>query len=155
MGKMFARTYKKYPPKVKICLFAKKYTIFAKRFIRRCFRNVKVDTETLRFYAEREICGKKEYGVKVSILCRSVRTLARCEKGKANKLSQTLYNHTKTNSTQLIAIKLNQCRHCYKWVCNNCYDNSDTLGICSKCSETEKRGANICDLKMQNKRRKD
>ncbi len=106
--------------------------------MRQFYENVRVDAESLRFCAECESCAKKEYGAKVPILCRSVRTLARCEKGKANKLSQTLYNHAKANSTQLLAMKMNQCRHCNKWVCDSCYDNADEYGACSKCKKSEK-----------------
>ncbi len=106
--------------------------------MRQFYERILVDTETFRFSARCKICGKKEYGAKVPILCRSVRTLARCEKGKANKLRQALYNRAKANSTQLIAMKMNQCRHCNQWVCDDCYDNEDSLGACSECSKLGK-----------------
>ncbi len=106
--------------------------------MRQFYKNVKVDTETLHFCAECEICATKEYGTKIPILCRSVRILARCEKGKAGKLCQALYNRAMANSTQLIAMRLNQCRHCHKWVCDSCYDNADEYGACSKCKKSEK-----------------
>ncbi len=105
--------------------------------MRQFYKNVGADAETLQFCAECEICGKKEHGTKIPFLCRSVRTLARCEKGKANKLSQALYNHAKANSTQLLAMKMNKCQHCYIWVCDNCYDAEDSFGACSKCSKQE------------------
>ncbi len=105
--------------------------------MRKFYKNVGVDAETLHFCAECSICGKKEYGVKVPVLCRSVRTLARCEKGKANKLSQASYNRAKAKSTQLLAMKMNKCRHCYAWVCDNCYDADDLLGACVECSKNK------------------
>ena len=94
--------------------------------------------ETLQFCAECEICGKKEYGFKIPFLCRSIRTLARCEKGTANKISQGLYNRAKANATQMIAIKMNQCRQCRLWVCDSCYNNNDALGICRHCFHSGK-----------------
>ncbi len=106
--------------------------------MRQFYKNVKLDTETLHFCAECEICCKKEYGVKIPILCRSIRTLARCEKGKANKISQALYNRAKANSTQLLAMKMNKCQHCGLWVCDKCYDAEASFGTCSKCSESAK-----------------
>ena len=105
--------------------------------MRQFYKNVKLDAETMRFCAECEICGKKEYGLKIPFLCRGIRTLTRCEKGTANKISQALYNRAKANSTQVIAIKMNQCKHCYLWVCDNCYDNKDEYGAGSKCEKKE------------------
>ena len=99
------------------------------------YEHIRVDTETLRFYAMCPICGKKQYGAKIPLMCRSVRTLARCTKGMANKICQTAFNRTKANTTQQLAMQFNQCRHCYKWVCDECYDSTDSLGACRDCSQ--------------------
>ncbi len=101
--------------------------------MRQFYKNVKVDTETLQFCAECEICKKKEYGLKIPVLCRSIKTLARCEKGKANKICRSLYNRAKANSTQIIAIKMNQCKRCHSWVCDNCFISEDEYGACTGC----------------------
>jgi len=105
--------------------------------MRKFYKNVRPDTETMRFCAECEICRKREYGLKIPVLCRSIRTLARCEKGTANKISRGLYNRAKANSTQVIAMKMNQCRNCYKWVCDNCYISEDEYGACTGCRKKE------------------
>ena len=97
------------------------------------YEHVRVDAETLRFYTKCPICGKKLYGAKIPFICRSVRTLAKCKKSKANKIYQTTFNHAKANATQLLAMQFNQCRHCFKWVCDKCYDSTDTLGACRDC----------------------
>ena len=99
------------------------------------YKRIRVDAETLRFYAECPICGKKQYGAKIPLICRSVRTLARCANGRANKLSQSAFNHAKVKATQQLALKFNQCRHCLNWACDNCYDASDTVGSCKQCLE--------------------
>ena len=101
------------------------------------YEQVRVDAETLRFYTECPICSKKQYGARIPLICRSVRTLARCANGRANKLSQATFNHTKATATQQLAIQFNQCRHCYRWVCDDCYDITDALGACRDCSRKE------------------
>ena len=95
---------------------------------------VRVDAETLRFYAQCPICGKKQYGARIPLMCRSVRTHAKCAKGRANKLSQTIYNHAKATAVQQLAMYFNQCRHCYQWVCDKCYDINESDGACRDCS---------------------
>ncbi len=102
--------------------------------MRQFYEHIRVDAETLHFYAACEICGKKQFGTRIPMFCRRVQTLAKCAKGKANKLSQALFNHAKATSTQLLAIHFNQCRHCYNWVCDDCYDIGDELGACRNCS---------------------
>ncbi len=106
--------------------------------MRQFYKNIGVNAETLHFYAKCENCGKKEYGLKLPFLCRSIKTLALCEMGKANKLSQALYNRAKAISTQLIAMKMNKCQHCHSWVCDNCYNAEDSSGACIKCPESGK-----------------
>ena len=97
------------------------------------YKRIRVDAETLRFYAECPICGKKQYGAKIPLICRSVRTLARCADGRANKLSQSAFNHAKVKATQQLALKFNQCRHCFQCVCDDCYDSTDAFGACRNC----------------------
>ena len=98
------------------------------------YEHIRVDGETLRFSVKCPICGKKQYGAKIPLLCRSVRTLAKCGDGTANRFSQRAFNHAKANATQQLAIRFNQCRHCYRLVCDDCYDNTDALGACMDCS---------------------
>jgi len=98
---------------------------------------VLVDEESLRFYAKCSICGRKQYAAKLPILCRGIRTLARCKNGKANRLSQSAFNHRKAASVQLLAICFNQCRHCFRWVCDDCYDIDHANGACRNCSQSE------------------
>jgi len=102
------------------------------------YEHVRVDAETLRFYAECPICGKKQYRARIPFMCRSVRTLAKCAKGRANRLSQTSYNHTKAAAVQRLAMHFNQCRHCFRWVCDACYDADDAEGACRDCSAKDR-----------------
>ena len=97
------------------------------------YKRIRVDAETLRFYAECPICGKRQYGAKIPLICRSVRTLARCANGRANKLSQSAFNHAKVKATQQLALRFNQCRHCFQCVCDDCYDSTDAFGACRDC----------------------
>ena len=99
------------------------------------YEHIRVDAEELCFSAECSVCGRKQYRGKLPFSCRSVRTLAKCVSGKANKISQTAFNHAKANATQQLALCFNQCRHCFGWVCDDCYDVTDTLGACRECSE--------------------
>ena len=107
---------------------------------RRCkmklfYKQIRVDAETLRFYAECPICGKKQYGAKIPLICRSVRTLARCAGGRANKISQATFNHAKVKATQQLSLRFNQCRHCFQCVCDDCYDSTDAFGACRNCAQ--------------------
>ena len=111
---------------------------------RRCdmklfYKRIRVDAETLRFYAECPICGKKQYGARIPLICRSVRTLARCANGRANKLSQSAFNHAKVKATQQLALRFNQCRHCFQCVCDDCYDSTDAFGACRDCFQKNER----------------
>lgn len=96
---------------------------------------VRVDEETLRFFVPCQICGKRQYGAKIPLICRSVRTLARCAKGTANQICQAVFNRAKANATQFLAMQFNQCRRCHRWVCDGCYDSADALGACRNCSQ--------------------
>ena len=99
------------------------------------YKLVKADAEALRFSVACEECGKKIHGEKIPLFCRGARTLARCKIGKANHLSQRSFNRAKANSTQLLALSFNQCRRCYRWVCDECFDCTDPVGACKACSE--------------------
>lgn len=103
--------------------------------MRQFYEHIRVDAEALSFSAECAICGRKQYAVKLPLGCRNVRTLSGCVSGKANKISQTAFNHAKANATQQLALRFNQCRYCYRWVCDDCYDSTDTLGACRDCSK--------------------
>lgn len=100
------------------------------------YEHIRVDAEKLHFYAECQICGKKQYGARIPIICRSMRILAQCTKGSANRISRYAFNHTKAKTTQQLAMHFNQCRHCYRWVCDDCYDSTDSIGACLNCSQT-------------------
>ena len=63
------------------------------------YEHIRVDAEALSFSAECAICGRKQYAVKLPLGCRNVRTLSGCVSGKANKISQTAFNHAKANAT--------------------------------------------------------
>jgi len=99
------------------------------------YEHIRVDMETLRFYTKCPICGKNQYGAKIPLICRGARSLARCTKGKANKFSQSAFNHAKATATQKLALQFNQCRYCYQLVCDDCYDSTDDLGACRNCSK--------------------
>ena len=102
--------------------------------MRHFYERVHVDPETLHFYAACPICGRKYYAAKIPLLCRGVRTLAKCAKGKADRISQSLFNHAKANSVQQLTLRhFNQCRDCFRLVCDDCYDISDSDGACREC----------------------
>lgn len=98
------------------------------------YEHVRVDGETLRFYAVCPICGRKQYGPRLPLICWSVRALTRCEKGQAARLWQSAFNRARANATQQLAMQFNQCRYCYRLVCDDCYDSADALGACRDCS---------------------
>jgi len=102
--------------------------------MRRFYEHVRVDKEGLRFYVSCPICGMRQYGSRIPLLCRRVRTLALCETGRARGLSQKRYNHTKAAAVQQLAMHFNQCRYCLRWVCDRCYDADDGEGACRDCS---------------------
>lgn len=99
------------------------------------YEHIRIDAETLRFYAACQCCGKKQYGARIPLVCRSVKILARCAKGRANTVSQKTFNHTKANATQQLALQFNQCRYCRRWVCDDCYDITSSDGACRDCSD--------------------
>ena len=106
--------------------------------MRQFYEHVHVDPETLRFYAQCPVCTRKYYAAGVPLVCRSVRTLAKCTKGKANKLSQMSFNHAKASSVQHLAmLHFNQCRDCFRWVCDDCYDTNSENGACRDCTENK------------------
>ena len=105
--------------------------------MRQFYEQVRVDAETLRFYARCPICGKKEFGARLPLICRNAGVLAKCAKGRANRFSQKAYNHAKAASTQQLALCFNQCRYCYRWVCDACYNIDDPHGACTDCSKKE------------------
>lgn len=106
--------------------------------MRQFYEHIRVDAETLRFCTHCPICDSKRYGAKIPMVCRSVKTLARCVTGTAGRLSQWAFNRAKANATQQLAIQFNQCRHCYRWVCDGCYDSEDSIGACRECSQNDK-----------------
>ena len=71
----------------------------------------------------------------VAILMQGDTDTGQMRKGKANKLSQRIYNQTKATSVQQLAIHFNQCRYCYRFVCDDCYDVADSEGACKECAE--------------------
>lgn len=106
--------------------------------MRHFYERVHVDPDTLRFYAACPICGRKYYAARVPLLCRGVRTFAKCAKGKANRISQSLFNHAKANSVHQLPLRhFNQCRGCLRLVCDDCYDISHSDGACRECSQKE------------------
>lgn len=105
--------------------------------MKQLFEHIRVDAETLRFYAQCSVCGKKQYGAKIPIICRRVKTLSRCAKGKAGRLSQSAFNHAKAASVQFIAMEFNLCRNCFQWVCDNCYDINNDGWQCMNCSQKQ------------------
>ncbi len=105
--------------------------------MRQFYELVGVDTDNLRFFAQCHVCGAKVYDVKIPFMCRSVRSFARCAKGKAGKLRQFGYNRSKANAVQRLAIHFNQCRRCNGWVCDECYDAEASDGACKNCTHRE------------------
>lgn len=101
------------------------------------FEHIHVDAQTLRFYADCPICGKRQYGARIPSACRCARTLFLCTRGEASPFAQSRFNHARTNATLRLALRFNQCRHCLRWVCDDCYDVTDALGACVDCSQTE------------------
>ena len=106
--------------------------------MRQFYEYVHVDAEALRFSAVCPICGSRQYAVRIPLMCRSVRTLAKCAKGNGNRVSQALFNHAKAASVQQLAmLHFNQCRHCFRWVCDECYESDNADGVCRDCAAAE------------------
>ena len=96
------------------------------------YEQVRVDAETLRFSVQCPVCGRTQQGAQLPLLCRSVKTLERCVKGRAGRIRQSVFNHTRANATQALAMRFNLCRHCCRWVCDECYDST---GACRDCTQ--------------------
>ena len=103
--------------------------------MKRFYNNIRPDEESLRFYCECECCGKRMIGERLPLLCRDVRTLARCKAGTAGAWKQKRYNKAKIKTYSKLILKFNLCQHCFKFVCDGCFDISDDLGACCECSQ--------------------
>lgn len=101
--------------------------------------SIKVDKKTMRFYAECSLCGKRKLGPPVPFLCRGGKRIENCENGESNLISQKVFNHAKAAAMQILAVHFNQCRTCYKWVCDECFDEKDPYGACKECSGKKKK----------------
>ena len=96
------------------------------------FNNIRLDEESLCFYYACDGCGKRMYSGKLPLLCRGVRTLARCEAGTAGGWKQKAYNRAKHRAYSKLILKFNLCQHCFKFVCDDCFDTE--AGFCHDCS---------------------
>ena len=96
------------------------------------FNNIRLDEESLRFYYACDRCGKRTYSGKLPLLCRGVRTLARCKTGTAGGWKQKSYNRAKHRAYSKLILKFNLCQHCFKFVCDDCFDTE--AGFCHDCS---------------------
>ena len=103
------------------------------------FNNIRLDEESLRFYYACDRCGKRTYSGKLPLLCRGVRTLARCKTGTAGGWKQKAYNRAKHRAYSKLILQFNLCQHCFKFVCDDCFDTSDDLGACSECTRKKEQ----------------
>lgn len=99
--------------------------------MRQLYEQILVDKEKRRFYAKCELCGKRQYSMKLPPACRGEELLQLLEEGQAGGLRQRRYNSAKAQAVQDLARYLNQCRKCGKWVCDEMYD-PDTMK-CKRC----------------------
>ena len=98
------------------------------------YQTLRVDAERLRFAVTCPLCGRVEYGPGLPLVCRGVRILARCMAGRADRWRQSVFNHARADAVQQLALRLNQCHICHRWVCDGCYKNNREDGICTACS---------------------
>ena len=96
------------------------------------FNNIRLDEESLRFYYACDRCGKRTYSGKLPLLCRGVRTLARCKTGTAGGWKQKAYNRAKHRVYSKLILQFNLCQRCFKFVCDGCFDTEADL--CHDCS---------------------
>ena len=104
--------------------------------MRQFYRQIQTDDNTMCFMVQCPICGKQQSKVSIPFLCRGRKKVALCESGKAGRFSKTMFNHAKASAVQYYARFFNQCRCCYRWVCDDCYDTASQNGICMDCSKT-------------------
>lgn len=103
------------------------------------YKYIYVESQNMRFCFECEVCGKKIFGKKTPLICRREKTLIKCEIGKANKIIQRVFDHQKANSISLISLSLNQCRHCFRWVCDECFHCLDVEESCIECLDKKNK----------------
>ncbi len=92
--------------------------------MRQLYEQIQVDKEKMRFYAECNACGKRQYAGKVPFPCRGEELLQLLEEGYVGGLRQRIYNRSKAQAVQDLARHFNQCRVCGKWVCDEMYDSN-------------------------------
>lgn len=54
-------------------------------------------------------------------------------------------NHAKAASVQYLARYFNQCRSCFRWVCDECYVLEAFAGACVECAKGKLRCSNFAN----------
>lgn len=99
--------------------------------MRQLYEQIRVDHKEKKFYADCDACGKRQYSVKLPLLCRGKELLQLLEDGYVGGLRQRMYNRCKARAVQDLARYFNQCRRCGKWVCDEMYDLNAL--VCNQC----------------------
>ena len=102
--------------------------------MRHFYEQVRADDTTFYFFMECDICRKRKYGRRLPLLCRSKILLRQIQEGQ-NSLRSRLYNHYHAAAVQELAIQFNRCELCEKWVCDDCFCNTETNGCCVQCAD--------------------
>ncbi len=92
-------------------------------------------SQNARFYAACAICGKKHYGSKLPLLCRTANMPELLENGRAGKIRRCVYNKSFVSAVQVLAGYFNLCRSCGSWVCDKCFVPEKRNGICITCND--------------------
>ncbi|MBE6898727.1 MAG: hypothetical protein E7475_06975 [Ruminococcaceae bacterium] len=97
--------------------------------MRRFYEQVRADDTTFYFYTECAICRRRQYSKRLPLLCRSKKVL-NSDKG----LRQKIYKRFHAAAVQDLAIQLNRCEYCGRWVCDHCYHSGDKEACCLDCA---------------------
>ena len=102
--------------------------------MRQFYRRVHVDKSTMHFCAACELCEKKQYAMKLPLLCRRKSQLPKLERGENSGMIQSAYIQAKMHASRELAKRFNYCRGCGKWVCDVCFNIEGEQDHCIECA---------------------
>ncbi len=103
--------------------------------MKKFYDQVRVDEKGHYFFAVCPVCGKRQYGNRVSIFCRNMNTSDHKKKIPIVTLRQYIFNKNYVSAVQELAVYFNLCRSCGEWVCDECFVSGESDDICKKCKE--------------------
>lgn len=96
------------------------------------YQQVYADPIHMRFAYRCPVCGQVLQGKRIPYLCR--RQIG-YDKDEPHHIFGVLYRHARAISVQHIARYVNQCIRCGRFVCDSCYDEQVSDGMCKECAD--------------------